>query len=355
MISTLRERIGIEAPGQLVDTAVFVATPEGTIAAIDNDVHLGSAHEMVTSFLGSNGTAMEEGDAVVANDPYLGSPHVQDFYLLAPVHFQEKLCAYLGAKTHLPDVGGDVHGGFNPRAEEIWAEGVRITPLKICRGGRLDTGILNMILLNTRTPDPMRAGLESLIAAVESGKKELLSCVRNSKDTDDFLNEAKKTVSDMQNDTREVVSLWPDGEYWGDCLVEDGRFKTRGARIETKLTVRDARIEIDFSTNPSQLKAPINSPRGNTLSFTLLPFFPFLHADAFMNAGIWRVVTVKTKPGTLVDPVLPAPTSFSPFHVGLEVSTAVRAAMEKFLPEAGKDRLASLFASLVNWHPMASF
>src|SRR5574341_607038 len=169
MAATLKEGSWIPAPEWVRDMAVFFATPEGTIAAIDNEMHLGSASEMVASLLGPDGIPMREGDAVVSNDPYMGSPHVQDFFFLAPVYHKGKLCVYLGAKTHLPDIGGDVEGGFNSRAEEIWAEGVRITPVKICRQDRTDIGVLNVILLNSRTPASVRKGLESLIEAVQSG------------------------------------------------------------------------------------------------------------------------------------------------------------------------------------------
>jgi len=351
MATTLKEGMGIRAPDWVRDMAVFVATPERVIAAIDNELHLGSASEMLLSLLGPDGIAMEEGDAAVSNDPYLGSPHLQDFYLLAPVHYKGKLVLYLGAKTHLPDIGGDIQGGFNPRAEEIWAEGVRITPLKICRQGQSDTGILNMILLNSRTPDPTRKGLESMMAAAEAGRKEALSCIRGSDGAESVLNEAEKIIQDTETRLREVVSLWPSGEYLGNCMVEDDSVKVKGLEIETKLLVKDSQIEIDLSTNRPQLKAPINSPRGNTLSFTLIPFLPLLHAGISANGGIWTVITVKTKKGTLVDPVLPAPTSFSPFHVGQEVSGAVRACMEKFLLKEERDRLARRFSSLVNWHP----
>ena len=65
MATTLRERIRSQSGEGLKDTAVFIATPEGVIAAINNELHLGSATEMVASLLGSQGVALEEGDTVL--------------------------------------------------------------------------------------------------------------------------------------------------------------------------------------------------------------------------------------------------------------------------------------------------
>jgi N-methylhydantoinase B len=335
----------------LKDTAVFIATPEGVIAAINNEYQLGSASEMVASLLGSQGIALDEGDTVVSNDPYLGSAHVQDFYLLSPVHFKGAPILYLGAKTHLPDIGGDVEGGFNSRAEEIWAEGVRISPVKICRDSRVDTGIFNMILLNTRTAEAARLGLQSLIAAVEAGKKEALASVHDGKNLEAIQSEALQAIADTESRVRKIVSSWPSGEYAGECSVDKGSTKIDGMKIETKLTVKVSEVAVDFSMNAPQVKKPFNSSRGNTLSFALLPCLPLFCQDAMMNGGVWRAVTVNTKKGTLVDPVLPAPTSFAPFHVGAEISQAVKTAMEKFLPQQERDRLTAQFPSLLQWHP----
>lgn len=351
MATTLRERIRSQSGEGLKDTAVFIATPEGVIAAINNELHLGSATEMVASLLGSQGVALEEGDTVVSNDPYLGTSHVQDFYLLSPVYFKGAPVFYLGAKTHLPDIGGDVQGGFNFRAEEIWAEGVRISPVKICRDGQVDTGIFNMILLNTRSADAVRLGLESLIAAVESGKKEVLASAHDSKGMESLKNEATQTTAATENRVRRVVSSWPSGEYWGECAVDDDSTNIRGTKVETRLRVRASVLEIDLSMNAPQLKKPFNSSRGNTLSFALLPCLPVFTQDATINGGIWRVITIKTKKGTLVDPLLPAPTSFSPFHVGSEISGAVRAALEEILPQQERERVTRQLPSLLHWHP----
>lgn len=350
MAFVLKERMGARYNRWVKDTAVFVVTSDGTIAAINNELHFGSASEMVFSLLAPQGIPIEQGDVIVSNDPYLGSSHVQDFYILSPVHHQAKPILFLGAKAHLPDVGGDVQGGFNLRAEEIWAEGVRFTPLLVCREGRTDTCALNMILLNSRTPDLLRLGLESMIAAVGAGKKNIQSLIEVS-GAQGLLGEAEEVVTDTENGLRETVSNWPNGEYLGDCLVHNGNIKAKGLRVETKLKIKGDEIEIDFSMNTSQLREPYNSPRGNTLSFALIPFFPLLHSGIAINGGIWKVITVKTNKGTLVDPVLPAPTSFSPFHVGREISTSVKSSIEKFLPGEEKERLDRRVTSLISWHP----
>lgn len=352
MASTLKEKMGTLHKRWGKDTAVFVATGEATVAAIDNELHFGSASEMVLSLLGSQGIPIVEGDVIVSNDPYLGSPHVQDFYILGPVYHRGRPVAFLGAKTHLADVGGDVQGGFNPRADEVWAEGVRFTPLKICRGGRIDTYSFNMILLNTRAPDSLRVGLEAMLAAFESGKQGVHAVLEASGE-ETLLEKFGAAVADTANRLRGTVSKWPAGEYPGTCPVQNERIKARDLRIESKLKIEAGRIEIDFSPNTAQLREPYNSSRGNTLSFALMPFLPLLPSGTAINGGIWKVINIKSKKGTIVDPILPAPTAFSPFHPGREIAGSVRSAMEHFLSGEEKARVDRKLSSLVSYHPQA--
>jgi N-methylhydantoinase B len=350
MASTLKQKMGARHELWGKDTAVFVATDDGSIVAIDNEIHLGSASEMALSLVASQNVPIAEGDVVVSNDPYLGSAHVQDFYTVTPVYHRGRPMAFLAAKAHLPDCGGDVQGGFNPRADEIWAEGVRITPLKIYRDGRLDASAFNMILLNTRTPDALRLGLEAMLAAVESGKKTLQSVLQSSGE-ETLLKTFKAAASDTADGLRQTVRTWPAGEYVGTCLVRDERIKANALRVEVTLKIKGSAIEIDLSRNTAQLRQPYNSPRGNTLSFALMPFFPLLPSGTAANGGIWKVIQVKSNKGTVVDPVLPAPTAFSPFHVGREIATCVRSALDKCLSQEEKQRVDKRLPSLVSWHP----
>ena len=350
MAFALKEKMGARHQRWAKDTAVFVAADDGTLAAIDNELHFGSASEMTSSLLGPQGIAIGDGDIVACNDPYLGSAHVQDFYVLSPVYHLGRTVALLGAKAHMPDIGGNVQGGFNPQAEEVWAEGARFTPLKICREGRTDTYAFNMILLNSRSPDLLRTGLDAMIAALESGRQSVQSLLQASGEqalTEQFT----ATAADTAKRLREIVSRWPAGEYADSCPVRDGRIKAKDLRIQSKLTVVNGAVAIDLSANPAQLKEPYNSSRGNTLSFALMPFFPLLPAGTAINGGIWKVLRVTSAKGTVVDPVPPAPTAFCPFHVGQEIATSVMGSLNKVLSREDKARLSEWLPGALSWHP----
>ena len=47
-------------------------------------------------------------------------------------------------RSHMNETGGPVAGGYNPMAEEIWAEGLRISPVKIYDAGRPRQDVIDL-------------------------------------------------------------------------------------------------------------------------------------------------------------------------------------------------------------------
>lgn len=73
-----------------------------------------------------------------------------------------KLVYWTVCKGHLTDISGPVPAGYNPNAKEIYAECLRIPPVKIWDRGKPRYDVLNMIFANMRAlmarqpapPDP---------------------------------------------------------------------------------------------------------------------------------------------------------------------------------------------------------
>ena len=59
-------------------------------------------------------------------------------------------------------------------ANEIFQEGIRIPPVRIVRGGKIDPEMLDLILLNVRTPKERQGDMESQIGACRVGEQRVL-------------------------------------------------------------------------------------------------------------------------------------------------------------------------------------
>ena len=118
-------------------------------------VHLGSMPMSVKAAV--DALTLERGDVVILNDPYAGGTHLPDITLVLPVfvdHLPEPVF-YVAARAHHADVGGTFAGSMGP-GREIFQEGIRIPPIRIVRGGKIDQEVLSLILHNVRTPGRAR-------------------------------------------------------------------------------------------------------------------------------------------------------------------------------------------------------
>ena len=74
---------------------------------------------------------LQDGDIFLFNDPYDGGTHLNDFRLVRPVFRAGRVFCWLASVGHWLDIGGNVPGGYNPKATESFQEGVRFPPVKL--------------------------------------------------------------------------------------------------------------------------------------------------------------------------------------------------------------------------------
>ena len=82
------------------------------------------------------GDDVAEGDVFINNDPYDGGMHLPDIFVFRPIFAEGRVRAYAATICHHTDVGGRVPGSNASDSTEIYAEGLRIPPLKLYERGQ---------------------------------------------------------------------------------------------------------------------------------------------------------------------------------------------------------------------------
>ena len=154
-----------------------ITTTDGQVVTIDKAARLGIVRGVSHSVLGYFEGKLAEGDIVLTNDPFSGGSHLQDVTLLKPLFADGQLVGYGVVQVPIADIGGNALGGYDPRALEIWAEGVRVTPMRLYRGGVLQRDALTMLTLNSRLPHLIEKDLEIMVSALESFQTGVISLV----------------------------------------------------------------------------------------------------------------------------------------------------------------------------------
>ncbi|MEM0907672.1 MAG: hydantoinase B/oxoprolinase family protein, partial [Pseudomonadota bacterium] len=107
------------------------------------------------------------------NDPYSGGTHLNDFRLVRPVFREGLLYCWLASVGHWLDFGGNVAGGFNPKAVDTLQEGVRIPPVLFADDTGVRDDIQAILSANSRTPDANWGDLNGQLGALDLGEARL--------------------------------------------------------------------------------------------------------------------------------------------------------------------------------------
>jgi N-methylhydantoinase B len=306
-------------------TALFNHTPEMILQGQDIPIHLGSlipAMKAVARFFEGD---IHEGDLILHNDPDYAGSHIIDTCMYYLVFWT--VC-----KGHLTDIGGPVPAGYNPAAKEIYAEGLRIPPVKIWDRGTPRRDVLNLLLTNMRARRDQEGDFNALIGACQVGARNLLALIE--KYGLQTVRDCIEVLLDMADKhMRKLIAAVPDGEYTGTAVVEDAGHGFGDLEITARVTIKGDACHIVIAS-PPQIPYFINSYEGNSYSGVYLGLMMFAQLPPPYNEGLYRCVTVDMGPkGTLCNAREPAP------HVNctttpMETLTdAVRLAFEQAAPE----------------------
>ncbi|RVI71288.1 hydantoinase B/oxoprolinase family protein [Sinorhizobium meliloti] len=272
------------------------------------------------------------GDVFLLNDPYHGGSHLPDLTAFVPVFNGEKQLFWTVVRAHQSDIGGATHGGYNPRAQEIYQEGLRIPPIKLYEQGVLRADLLNMIALNVRNSRDFRGDLSAMLGAVRLGEIRLqklfsdLGCPT-------VIEAIAQILDASEVQARKTVSTWQDGTYFGEAFIDDDGFGRTNIRIFAKVTKLGDGLEIDLSDSDEQVVSFVNSPFANMQAAAAVAFFFLIDPETPKNSGALRVLSVKARQGTVVWADEGRAVSMCTSHPATEIMQAVMMAMAHACPE----------------------
>jgi len=316
------------------DYSCAIFDGQGRVVAMGDHmpVHLGSMPMSVAAAVAA--IRFSPGDIAILNDPYAGGTHLPDITMVLPVFLPEgeQPVFYVSNRAHHADVGGRFAGSMGP-AEEIFQEGIRIPPVRIVRGGVVDREMLDLILLNVRTPAEREGDLESQIGACRVGERRMLELVEKYGEptltalVEDLLDYSERLV-------RAELRTMPEGEFYAEDWLDDDGVTDDPRKIAVKLRLdpRAAEIHIDFAGSSPQVAGSVNAVRAITLSACFYVLRCLLQDDAPATAGILRPLTLTCPVGSIVDAVPPAAVAGGNVETSQRIVDVLLRALAKAIP-----------------------
>jgi N-methylhydantoinase B len=275
---------------------------------------------------------LEDGDAVLLNDPFHGGAHLPDMTLVTPVFVDDELVAVAANRAHHADVGGGRAGSVAADSTEIYQEGLRVPPVKLYDGGDPVEDVFDLLLTNVRTPDERRGDFRAQRAANRTAVERVRDlAARHGHET---LNAATNEIKAYaERRMRAEIEALPDGTVEFDDYLDDDGQGHEDLVIAVSVTVDGDELVVDFAGTSEQVAGAINAPLAVTASATYYAVRCVTDPDVPPNAGTYRPIEIRAPEGTVVNARPPAAVVGGNLEISQRVTDALLGAFGTEAPE----------------------
>ena len=248
----------------------------------------------------------QPGDVWIFNDAHMGGTHLSDMRLVRPYFRDGELFCWLASVGHWHDVGGAVPGNYNPAATEAFQEAVVIPPVRLVRGGEMQTDVLDILMRNTRLPMSAEGDLNGQLGALDLGVRRLDALL------DEYgagtVQAALAALGDRAETLlRQAVAVLPDGRWEAEDFLDNDGIAPEALPIRVALEIEGERLRLDFAGTAGGVAGPINIARPTAIACVYVAIkhlFPSLPA----NAGVLRPIDIAIPEDSLLSAEFPTPT-----------------------------------------------
>ncbi len=243
---------------------------------------------------------MNPGDIYMTNNPWIGSGHLNDFLLMMPVFFEDRVVGFTSCTSHLVDLGGK---GMGPEGSDVFDEGLMIPPCKLVERGEVNMLLVEIVKANSREPIGNEGDIYALIACCETGARRLVDMMH------EFAIDDLAPLADYIIDTSRQAQLFaiaevPEGVYDNTMLIDGYESEIT---LKARLTVESAGITLDFAgTSPCSNKG-INVPLNYATAYSVFALRCVIGADIPNNTGSLSPFRMIAPDNTILSALPPAP------------------------------------------------
>jgi N-methylhydantoinase B len=321
------------------DFAVALVTPEGETFAYPYGA--GATPIMgVPMHAGTKAVSdWAPGDVLMTNDPYSTGGmvmHLNDIYLFQPIFADGTLLCFAWTFIHCTDVGGYAPGSIDMQNSEIFQEGLRLRPMRLYRGGELNTELWNIFADNCRIPALNWGDITACTAALNKANQRMQRLAQRY-GNDAVTAAIAGTLNRTERVARAVLARIPAGEYRFVEFFEDDYISDLPVRLALCLISHgDGRVTLDYTGSDPQVRAALNLPTGSMkhhpfLSLGLTNFVVTKSEAIHINAGIQRCIDLVLPEASVVNARFPAACGMR-FTTAMRVHDLVMGALTRALP-----------------------
>ena len=335
-------------------------------------VHLGSMPMSVAAAL--NALELGHSDIAMLNDPYAGGTHLPDITLVMPVwssgigdrgsghgtrytglgisrsgrvgmDVSDRIVKsgnrqsirprsgpvfYVANRAHHADIGGAQPASMG-LSEEIYQEGLRIPPVALARGGKIQRDVLAILLANVRTPREREGDLMAQVAACRLGERRLQELLQTygTARTKFFLNELQSYSSRLM---KEALAKIPVGTYRAEDFLDDDGHSAEPVRLRVAIKIRGGNAAVNFEGTSLQRPGCVNAVFAITYSAVFYVFRCLLGENVPACAGLMNPIEVHAPGGSVLNARPPAAVAAGTVETSQRIVDVLLRALAQTLP-----------------------
>ena len=254
---------------------------------------VGVLDKAVKRIIDIHGEKISEGDVFITNDPnYGGVTHLNDIVIMKPVFYNKHCRAWTASIAHWADIGGKVPGSMATDVTEIFAEGVRLPAVRLFDCGRPIQAVFDIIKVNSRLPDQVSGDLWAQLAASNRAEQQIISLL-DKYGVVAFDAAIESAFREGELRSRSGLAQLPTGTFH---IAEE---QDSGDLWQASVTISDTGFEVDLSDNPDTAVGPYNTSRDGAVIAAQMIFKALCDPERYANAGSFKPLDVKTRPGSV--------------------------------------------------------
>jgi N-methylhydantoinase B len=294
-------------------------------------VHLGAMPFSVAEAIHRIST-FRHGDVIILNDPYCGGAHLPDITFIAPVFVERELFAFVASRAHHADIGGKEPGSVAGDTTEIYQEGLRIPPIRLWREGHLDQDLVDLILLNVRTPQERMGDLRAQHAACETGIERMQALATRFGAS--LLSSGMEAImAYSERRMRAQIAQLPEGTATYEDFLDGDGITDDPIRIAARVTIRGKTVQVDFTGTAPVVAGPVNAVYAVTASATYFTIRALTDPEIPPNAGCYRPIEIVAPSKSVVNAEPPAPVVGGNLETSQRIVDVILGAFAQLCPQ----------------------
>ena len=273
---------------------------------------------------------VKQGDVFIVNDARYGQAHNTDQSMMMPVFHEGVLVAWAGATVHEGENGAIEPGGMPSLAEQIWDEGLKMSPFKVAENYQLRRDLVTFLQNSVREPKLQYSDMKVKMYVCRRIETRIHEAIAEY-GVEAVVASLRMNLEDTDAEVRRRLQEWPDGTvrhaWWTDgTLRENVQIK-----INLEMTKKGDELILDYRGSSPEFTNRSNNSLDVTVKGMLAQLFlTFLWPDIPRNQGVLAPMTFIFDNPSVLKPGFGTPSAQSMMTV-FTAWSAAQVAVMKFI------------------------